>query len=47
MEKGIKMTIKVSKDMLEKMIQGDKSHPDSIHFEEEKCDRETQKNGSE
>lgn len=47
MEKGINMTIKVSKDVLEKMFQGDESHPNFISFEEEKDTRNTQKNESE
>lgn len=47
MEKGLKMTIQVSKDMLEKMIQGDKSHSDSIIFKEENDHCGTQKNDSE
>ena len=43
MEKGLKMTIKVSKDTLEKLIQGDKNHPETLYFEEENDTRSPKK----
>lgn len=35
MEKGLKMTIKVNRETLERLIQGDKNHPETLYFEDE------------
>ena len=35
MEKGIKMTIKISQDILKKMTQDDENRPEIVLFDEE------------
>lgn len=43
MEKGLKMTIKMSKETLERLLQGDKNHPEILYFEDEKDTRTPEK----